>query len=77
MHTVRGWTARRWSPEITIIGKDCSDQVVKIAHVVSIEAGAGCAIATDVNGTRYQLLCDGTFGLTDIAPADVVNAVAA
>lgn len=77
MNTVKGWTARRSAASLTIIGRDCADQVVKIAHIVEIEAGPGCAIATDVNGTKYQLLCDGSTGLTDIAPADVANAVAA
>lgn len=77
MNTVKGWTTRRSAASMTIIGKDCADQVVKIAHVVLIEAGAGCAIATDINGVQYQLLCDGSAQLTDVAPEGVANAVAA
>lgn len=77
MNTVKGWVARRSAASMTIIGKDCAGQVVKIAHVVMIEPGPGCAIATDINGTQYQLLCDGSAILTDIAPDGVANAVAA
>ncbi len=77
MHRITAWQAQRSSTTMTLVGKDPADQVVKIAQIVSIEAGAGFALATDVNGLQYQLVCDGSEALLGTAPADVANGIAA
>lgn len=77
MNRISAWKAQRSSVSMTIVGKDDTDQVLKVAHVVSIEAAAPYPIATDVNGQQYQLVCDGADVLPGIAPVDAANALAA
>ncbi|RYE61089.1 MAG: hypothetical protein EOP20_00705 [Hyphomicrobiales bacterium] len=77
MHKITAWKAQRSSTSMTIVGKDEVGQVLKVAHVVSIEGAAPYPIATDINGLHYQLVCDGADVLAGVAPTDTANAIAA
>lgn len=77
MHKIFSWRAQRSSDSMTIVGKDEAGQVLKVAHVVAVDAAAPYPIATDVNGGQYLLVCDGADVLKGLAPAGSANAIAA
>lgn len=77
MHRITAWRVQPSASGMAIVGKDSTDQVLRIAHVCSIEAAAPYPVATDVNGMQYLLVCDGAAVLPSLAPTDVANAVAA
>ncbi len=77
MHKITAWRAQGSSASMTIVGKDETGQVLKVAHVTAIDAAAPYPIPTDVNGVQYQLVCDGADVLQGLAPTGSANAIAA
>lgn len=77
MHKITAWKTQRSAASMTIIGQNEMGQVLKVTHVISIKAAAPYPIATDVNGTQYQLVCDGADILPGLASVETANAIAA
>lgn len=58
MNKITAWSAKRSADTMTIMGRDETGNVVRVAHVVSIEGALPWPIAKDCNGRTYQLVSD-------------------